>query len=252
MKLDALAKAICNIDETSHISMSITIESLDMATGMADSKQTMYFGYGSNLWLEQMHIRCPHSKYMGIARLNNYRWLINDRRYANVVAASKDGPIPTAHADHGASSSISATRSEYAAVVFGLVYSLTAADEGQLDRNEGVPVAYTKEMLACDFWPATSASLPIDTRKPPEKVIDMLVYIDRLRITPDKPRKEYIYRMNRGIEDAIKAGVPEKYVEDIMRSFIPEEKHDDESNESIGGFAREQARQFRDESGVFQ
>lgn len=44
----------------------------------------LYFGYGSNLWKAQMQSRCPTSKYLGIARLNGYRWIINKRGYANV------------------------------------------------------------------------------------------------------------------------------------------------------------------------
>jgi hypothetical protein len=35
--------------------------------------QTLYFGYGSNLWLHQMQLRCPTSQYLGVARLPNYR-----------------------------------------------------------------------------------------------------------------------------------------------------------------------------------
>ena len=52
----------------------------------------------------------------------------------------------------------------------------------------------------------------------------MLVYIDRKRVTDDKPKEEYVYRMNRGIDDAIKMGVPKAYVEEVMRPFIPAEK----------------------------
>src|SRR3989442_1257277 len=86
---------------------------------------TIYFGYGSNLWLHQMSIRCPTSKYLGVARLNNYRWIINDRGYANVVeVASKSS------GDKGSG--------EYDNVVFGLVYSLESEDEKRLDKNEGV------------------------------------------------------------------------------------------------------------------
>jgi gamma-glutamylcyclotransferase len=199
---------------------------------------TVYFGYGSNLWLHQMSTRCPNSTYLGIARLNNYRWIINDRGYANVVELSKNSTSP----------------SKYEDVVYGLVFSLSPTDELRLDKNEGVPVAYTKELLLVDFWPGT-ISKKIDTSNTPTSTKAMLVYIDRQRVRPDKPRKEYIYRMNQGISDAVKLGVPEGYVEGVMRAFIPAEEEDgskEGEREKIAELARGQAKEFRDESGVFQ
>ena len=35
--------------------------------------KTMYFAYGSNLWLDQMSRRCPESKFIGIGFLNEWR-----------------------------------------------------------------------------------------------------------------------------------------------------------------------------------
>ena len=199
----------------------------------------IYFGYGSNLWLHQMTTRCPTSTYLGVARLPNYQWIINDRGYANVVEVADSN---------------STSMSPYDDVVFGLVYSLEAEDEKRLDKNEGVPVAYTKEMLQCEFWPSDTEH-KVDTSKDPEKKEDMLVYIDRNRVQPDKPREEYIYRMNQGITDAVKLGVPEDYVRDVMRKYIPAQEDDDGKEgerERMAEFARGQAAEFRDESGVFQ
>ena len=72
---------------------------------------------------------------------------------------------------------------------------------------------------------------------------------------PDKPKKEYIYRMNQGIADAVKMGVPEKYVEEVMRKFIPEPEEEEEEEEgkkskkkSTEEFARRQAVEFVDEN----
>lgn len=206
---------------------------------------TIYFGYGSNLWLHQMRIRCPTSSYLGVARLNAYHWIINDRGYANVVSSSpqKDTSSTQTKDDD----------SKYANVVFGLVYTLEKDDERRLDKNEGVPIAYTKELLACDFWPS-STEKQVDTSQPPDCTRDMLVYIDRERIEPDEPREEYVYRMNRGISDAVKMGVPEGYVEDVMRKFIPAEAGGEawERRKSVEEWAARQAAEFRDESGVFR
>lgn len=192
------------------------------------SSPTIYFGYGSNLWLHQMDIRCPTSTYLGVARLNNYRWMINDRGYANVVEVS------------------SASSSNYKNVVFGLVYSLEAEDEKRLDRNEGVPIAYTKEDLECDFWEAKDGA-KVDVSKSPTESKKMLVYIDRKRTTDDKPKEEYIYRMNKGIDDAIRKGVPTKYVDDVMRKFIPADD-DSEGSEITATKAHQQAVEFIDEN----
>lgn len=191
---------------------------------------TIYFGYGSNLWLHQMAIRCPTSTYLGVARLPNYTWLINDRGYANVVEQNSSSK-------------------SYSDEVYGLVYSLLPEDEKRLDRNEGVPVAYTKELIPCEFWPS-SVHQRVNTSTPPLETRSMLVYIDRNRTTPDQPRDEYVYRMNQGIRDAIERGVPEEYVRDVMRKFIPE--RDEAEEQGIGEIAKTQAAQFKDESGVFE
>ncbi|KAH6611967.1 hypothetical protein C7974DRAFT_429387 [Boeremia exigua] len=188
---------------------------------------TIYFGYGSNLWLHQMATRCPTAAYLGVARLPHYTWLINDRGYANIANAS--------------------ARS-YADEVYGLVYALQPEDERRLDRNEGVPVAYGKERIACEFWPGAVDGRADMGGRPVER--EMLVYVDRERTTPDRPREEYVYRMNQGIRDAVARGVPEEYVESVMRKFIPE--GDDEDEKKIGEFAKTQAAQFKDESGVFE
>ncbi|CBX90669.1 hypothetical protein LEMA_P057030.1 [Plenodomus lingam JN3] len=213
------------------------MSSLQQTTLSHSTPSTIYFGYGSNLWLHQMHIRCPESTYLGIARLSNYHWIINERGYANVVESSDSSPESASKA------------SSYANVVFGLVYSLSPCDEARLDRNEGVPVAYTKEKLECDFWKGTTET-KVDTKGPADEKVKMLVYIDRQRTAPDEPREEYIYRMNQGITDAVKMGVPKEYVNEVMRKYIPAEHHT--ASKSIEDFAKGQAVQFKDESGVFK
>jgi hypothetical protein len=214
----------------------------------ASTTPTIYFGYGSNLWLHQMKTRCPTSTYQGIARLRSYKWIINDRGYANVVPSnsnSNSNSIPNQQANK------KQTTHDYTTEVYGLVYSLQPSDEARLDKNEGVPVAYTKELLECDFWASDSTEHKLDTSKPPsERAKKMLVYIDRKRTEPSTPRQEYVYRMNQGIRDAVRLGVPEGYVSGVMRGFIPEEGKGEDEKE-MERFARGQAAEFRDESGVF-
>ncbi|KAF2101677.1 hypothetical protein NA57DRAFT_64399 [Rhizodiscina lignyota] len=148
-----------------------------------------YFGYGSNLWLEQMAERCPGSTFVGIA-------------------------LPL---DHSIDSVDVQTH------VWGIAYSLTEPDEAILDRKEGVPHNHTNEIHDIDFWPTDpeNAEAIIDISAVPEKK-PMLLYIDRERMKDSKPREEYVYRMNMGIADALKMGIPSSYVEKVMRTFIPE------------------------------
>jgi gamma-glutamylcyclotransferase len=205
---------------------------------------TLYFAYGSNLWLHQMALRCSTAKYIGIARLDGYRWIISTRGYANVVEISTN---------EEEDSSGDKWHKEYAHEVWGVVYTLGKEDEERLDRNEGVPVAYTKEYLDCEVWRHQPG--PVDPRYPhlihtivpstaPSSTTKLLVYIDRLRLEEGKSRDEYVHRMNKGIEDAEMCGVPGGYVRKVVRRWIGEEEGDE-------GLAERQARGFRDESGVF-
>lgn len=53
--------------------------------------QSLYFAYGSNLSHTQMKSRCPDSTYVGMGVLQNYRWIVNQRGYANIVFCGDSG-----------------------------------------------------------------------------------------------------------------------------------------------------------------
>ncbi|OAG04063.1 uncharacterized protein CC84DRAFT_886100 [Paraphaeosphaeria sporulosa] len=196
------------------------------------AEPTLYFAFGSNLWLSQMRTRCPSSAYLGVARLHGYTWIINERGYANVVE-SKARPIANTKPDH----------------VYGLVFRLDANDEAKLDKNEGVPIAYTKECLSVDFWAARGPNDSVDTTRPPTEVgQDMLVYIDRRRVTPSTPKDEYVYRINRGVEDAVRLGVPNAYIEGTVRRFVPAEEEGNKGRKSVEEVAKKQAAGFVDKA----
>jgi len=186
---------------------------------MTKPQQTLYFGYGSNLWLHQMSLRCPTSKYIGVARLPKYRWIINSRGYANIVASASSDEV------------------------YGLVYSLTPSDEAQLDINESVPDAYAKEIMRAKLW-VSKVGEPVDVAAggTGEAAADLLVYIDRHRTVDDAPKQEYIHRMNMGIKDALKRGVPEEYVDQVIRRFIPKQ-----CESGMEELANRQALRFEDE-----
>ena len=164
-----------------------------------------------------MRLRCPLSTYKGVGRLASYRWIINGRGYANVVPSQDNHDV-----------------------VYGLIYNLTAVDETDLDINEGVPYAYTKETMAVEFW-ASKDRAKVDVTQQGE-IRNMLVYIDRKRTKDAKPKEEYVHRMNRGIADAVAMGVPSNYVEDVMRPFIPVQ-----ASKEAEEIAKKQAIRFEDE-----
>ena len=165
-----------------------------------------------------MSLRCPSSHFLGLGRLQGFRWLINDRGYANVDPSS------------GSES-----------CVYGLIYRLSPSDEHTLDLNEGVPVAYTKELLPVEFWASRGGATPIDMTGRAERR-QMLVYIDRTRVRDDRPKEEYIYRMNMGIQDGVRQGIPQDYVDQVLRQFIPIR-----DNAEVEELARRQALKFEDE-----
>lgn len=131
--------------------------------------------------------RCPQSKFVGLGILQGWKWIINNRGYANVVRSPKD-------------------------LVYGLVYEISPSDEASLDRSEGVPWAYTKESMEIELQRAEGG----------EKVaVQSLVYIDKRRVEEGEPLEEYVHRMNMGINDAVKKGLPEWYIKKYMRGSIP-------------------------------
>ncbi len=120
------------------------------------------FAYGSNMWREQMRKRCPQSRLLGPAQLHGYRWIINIRGYANIVA-------------------------DVQGRVMGLVYAISATDEAALDQFEGVAQGRYRKAL-------------LEVRQGEER-ITALVYIDPLTVE-GQPQPEYIHRINAAIGDA--------------------------------------------------
>lgn len=165
---------------------------------MAASQPRLYFAYGSNLSLTQMLSptvgRCQTATYHSIGLLRNWRWIIGERGYANIVPSEGD-------------------------VVHGLLYALEPADELVLDRAEGVPWAYQKIVMD-----VVSLEEGESEEEKGGRDVSALVYVDGLRTAEGGIRDEYVPRMNRGIEDAVEKGVPESYVEKYLRPFVRKEE----------------------------
>ncbi|TAQ90394.1 hypothetical protein B7494_g1228 [Chlorociboria aeruginascens] len=156
--------------------------------------QRFYFAYGSNLSLSQMARRCPVSVCLGLAQLHDYKWIIGERGYANVVPAPGDQ-------------------------VWGLLFSLEAVDERKLDGDEGVSHNfYEKKMLEVDFI-RSGVDLGGGVQGGEVSKIEALVYVDTRRKKEGTIKEEYIGRMEMGIEDALQRGMPVEYVDKIMRRW---------------------------------
>ncbi|KAL6246321.1 hypothetical protein RBB50_006557 [Rhinocladiella similis] len=144
-------------------------------------------------------------------------------------------------------------------VVWGVLYNMHPTDEARLDMYEGHNEARnptprpntdpaTKRIKSHlqDGWDYNKHYLPVTvtrwirdpreyglditpdvnhdgtTSDRPPSVVSALVYVDEFRTEPGRIVREYIGRMNRGIEESVALGVPSVWVERVMRRFIPE------------------------------
>ena len=89
-------------------------------TGKKATQERLYIAYGSNLNLPQMELRCPTAKVVGTSEIKNYELLFRG--------------VATVEPKEGASVPI-------------LLWKIEALDEAALDRYEGWPHLYRKEMM---------------------------------------------------------------------------------------------------------
>jgi gamma-glutamylcyclotransferase len=95
-----------------------------------DLSRQPYFAYGSNMVAPQMHQRCPAAQDMGMARLDGWRFLINQEGYATLMP-------------------------DQSAYVLGVLWSLTSACEAALDAYEEIATGlYTKTHIELQGMPA--------------------------------------------------------------------------------------------------
>jgi hypothetical protein len=126
-----------------------------------------------------------------LTHLSDRCWIINQRGYANVVPSS---------GDH----------------VLGFIYELNPKDEASLDRYEGAPHIYQKRTI-----PVQLTTSPGDGETATKEAINALVYVDFANTSPDVPKTEYIHRINMALQDALKMGISQSYIDKYIRPFIP-------------------------------
>jgi len=160
-----------------------------------------------------MAIRCPFSRFIGHGHLHGYVFQINSRGYANI--------LPTSNPED---------------IVEGLIYLISSTDEDTLDRFEGVPKAYDKQLLVVECF---QARIDLVARRVVEMIernvvdgsfvqgrqrtgesVATLVYVSDRWTQHGKPRQEYVKRMEDGIGDALRLGLTEKYVDERVRPLL--------------------------------
>lgn len=92
---------------------------------MRKAKRRLYAAYGSNLNLEQMSQRCPTAQVVGTSVLKDWRLLFRGGRI---------GAVATVEYFHGGKVPI-------------LLWQIQPQDETALDRYEGWPSLYRKDMV---------------------------------------------------------------------------------------------------------
>ena len=116
------------------------------------SAKKLYFAYGSNMNRPQMNFRCKSSRAVAIAKLPNWKFLINSRGVATVVP--KNGKV-----------------------AYGVVWAISRDNERSLDYYEGV-----REKI----YSKSEVEILIE-----EKKISTLIYIAENQ-SPGVPRKGYL------------------------------------------------------------
>ena len=168
----------------------------------------------------------------------------------------RNSPTPLSADDHGATNGVREHEDGGEGdVVWGVLYNMEAEDEATLDRYEGhdewrnpEPEINPSEgeRIEKPFlqggWDYNKLYLPMTVTKwlrdPKEYGVDTsnsdvvraLVYVDEHRLEDGEINAEYIGRMNRGIKESVALGLPEEWVERVMRRWIPRDVDvDDES-----------------------
>ncbi len=128
----------------------------------------LYFAYASNLNRRQMSQRCPDSKPMFTAILDNYKLIFAgwSRKWRGGVA------------------SIKPFRGER---VLGAVYEISDKDLKSLDRNEGYPDVYNRQSVR--------------VRKEEGDTVEAITYIKVDQSEETQPSPDYVSIIRQGYRD---------------------------------------------------
>ena len=154
-----------------------------------------YFSYGSNLDPEQMNLRCPGHKVVGMAALHDYRLAFP------LTSHDWGGGVASVVPSHGTS-------------VWGIGYDLTESDLAALDRYEGVRAPEDQHNLYDRQTVFVELSRPEDGSIP--RRVRAWCYIARTA-NPAPPSRRYL--------DAVRAGarhhrLPDEYVAVLAKTTV--------------------------------
>lgn len=144
------------------------------------SSTRYYIAYGSNLNLEQMKLRCPTAEVVGVSELRGYKLVFRGsltNAYATLEESTED-TVPV------------------------LIWSLQPQDEKALDRYEGYPRFYFKEMHTA-----------IVNNKP----VEAIVYIMNKKYKAGIPSGDYYNIVYKGYNDN---GLTTEYLEGALKESI--------------------------------
>ncbi|KAL4815523.1 hypothetical protein BDW67DRAFT_164136 [Aspergillus spinulosporus] len=193
-----------------------------------------YFAFGSNMQLAQMADRCPSSKVFAKGILPGYKWHINERGVANIVATA---------AQEGNES-----------VVQGILFTVSPKDIKTLDNKEGVARGYyekillrvkveplavsglkgVKTIIAAGKLASHSQAGAREKRRQGHgqsqdgpradvagvREVEALVYLSSQYKKDGHIRAEYVGRMQLAMADALKLGVNEAYLRASLLPFV--------------------------------
>lgn len=130
-----------------------------------NASNSIYLAYGSNLNLEQMEWRCPYATVVGPVEVPGYRLLFRGHNESAVatIEPDEDSSVPA------------------------LLWEITPRCEEALDRYEGWPRLYRKELI----------TIPLG-----EKETDAMVYIMNEGPSLGLPGKSYLGSILAGYEAA--------------------------------------------------
>jgi gamma-glutamylcyclotransferase (GGCT)/AIG2-like uncharacterized protein YtfP len=145
------------------------------------TKQKLYFAYGSNLLRKQMMHRCPHCRYIGLARLAGWKF-------------EYDG-ICDDWSNMAVGNIVKSPNNE----VWGAVYTLCESDINKLDGYEDYPTDYSRQSVAVSVQPSGVKEHAFVYTRPAQKL--------------GQPSKRYEQTILTG---ARQDGLPEAYVAEFL------------------------------------
>lgn len=122
-------------------------------------EKKLYFAYGSNMNLDQMEWRCPDAEIVGNVSVEGYR---------------------LAFRGNGSGRGVATILPEEGSRVDGVMWKVSQMDEKHLDRYEGYPVLYGREMLSVQDQNGDSHEVMVYIMQAPYKEHPAMPSVDYL------------------------------------------------------------------------